>query len=386
MLHPSARAAIAPFLAMEVAREAGARTASGQSIVRFDVGQPGQAAPEAALRAAERAIRADTLGYSDGLGLPALRRAIADWYGAQHDLSISPDRIAITTGASGAFVLAFLALFGDGARVAMAAPGYPPYRHILKALGMKPALIDAQAGEKFQLTPAHLETLAAAAPLAGAVIASPANPTGAMLTRDELAALTHAVQAQEGALISDEIYHGLTYGAPATSALAVAPDAVVINSFSKYWGMTGWRVGWIVAPAGLVPAIERLSQNLAVCPPAISQHAALGALTAADECENRRLVYADNHALLVEALPSLGLAPATTPDGAFYVLIDISRHSDDSLAFCRRALEEAHVALTPGLDFCDTRGRGWARLAFCQPTAQIEEGLARLARWLAKKS
>lgn len=386
MLHSSSRAAIAPFLAMEVAREAGARAASGQSIVRFDVGQPGQAAPEAALRAAERAIRADPLGYSDGLGLPALRRAIAAWYAATHDLSISPDRIAITTGASGAFVLAFLALFGDGARVAMAAPGYPPYRHILTALGMRPALIAGQAGEKFQLTPAHLAQLAEADPLAGALIASPANPTGAMLTRAELAALAAAAQAHEAALISDEIYHGLTYGAAAVSALAVAPDALVINSFSKYWGMTGWRVGWIVAPAGLVPAIERLSQNLAICPPAISQHAALGALTASDECENRRLVFADNRALLLDGLPGLGLAPAVAPDGAFYVLVDISRHSDDSLAFCRRALEEAGVALTPGLDFCETRGRQWARLAYCQPTAQVEEGLARLARWLAKKS
>jgi aspartate/methionine/tyrosine aminotransferase len=386
MLLPSPRAAIAPFLAMEVAREAGARAASGQSIVRFDVGQPGQAAPEAALRAAERAIRADPLGYSDGLGLPALRRAIAEWYGVQHDLSISPDRIAITTGASGAFVLAFLALFGDGARVAMATPGYPPYRHILTALGMTPALIDAHAGAKFQLTPAHLKTLCAEAPLAGAVIASPANPTGAMLTRAELAAVADAVQTQNGALISDEIYHGLTYAAPATSALAVAPDAVVINSFSKYWGMTGWRVGWIVAPAGLVPAIERLSQNLAICPPAIGQHAALGALTATDECETRRLVFADNRALLLEALPGLGLLPAVMPDGAFYMLLDIGRQSDDCLAFCRRALEEAHVALTPGVDFCETRGRGWARLAYCQPTAQVEEGLSRLARWLAKKS
>jgi aspartate/methionine/tyrosine aminotransferase len=386
MLHPSARSAIAPFLAMEVAREAGARAASGQSIVRFDVGQPGQAAPEAALRAAERAIRADPLGYSDGLGLPALRRAIADWYGAQHDLSISPDRIAITTGASGAFVLAFLALFGDGARVAMAAPGYPPYRHILTALGMNPALIQAQAGEKFQLTPAHIAALAAGGPLAGAVIASPANPTGAMLTRAEISALADAVQAENGALISDEIYHGLTYGAAATSALAVAPDALVINSFSKYWGMTGWRVGWIVAPAGLVPAIERLSQNLAICPPAISQHGALGALTATDECESRRLVYGDNRALLLEALPGLGLAPATMPEGAFYVLIDISRHSQDSLSFCRRALEEAHVALTPGIDFCEARGRLWARLAYCQPTARVEEGLNRLTNWLAKKS
>jgi aspartate/methionine/tyrosine aminotransferase len=207
-----------------------------------------------------------------------------------------------------------------------------------------------------------------------------------MISHDALAALADAAAAQNAALISDEIYHGLTYDLPATSALAVAPDAVVINSFSKYWGMTGWRVGWIVAPAGLVPTIERLSQNLAICPPAIGQHAALGALTATEECEIRRTVFADNRALLLETLPGLGLPPAVAPDGAFYVLIDISRHSRDSLSFCRRALDETGVALTPGVDFCATRGAGWVRLAYCQPTSAVEDGLSRLGRWLAKSS
>ena len=372
----SRRADIAPFIAMEVAREASRRVAQGERIARLDVGQPHFKAPEAALRAAETAMRLEPMGYSDGLGRDALRRALADWYGEQ-GLSIDPSRIAITTGASGAFTLAFLALFDDGAKVALASPGYPPYRHILKALGLSAAVVEADIAAGLQMTAALLDQ---AGPVQGALAASPANPTGAMLSDEDLAALCKAAKARDVPLISDEIYHGLTYERPAKSALAFDDDVVVINSFSKYWAMTGWRVGWIVAPPALVPAIERLAQNLTVAPPTVSQIAALGALTARDECEARRELYARNRALLLKELPGLGLPPVVRPDGAFYMLVDVSRRAEDSMAFSKRALEEAGVAITPGVDFCETRGRLWARLAYCRPEDEIALGLERLSR------
>lgn len=371
------RAAIAPFIAMEVAREASLRAAAGESVVRFDVGQPHWGAPAAAIAAAERAMRSEALGYTEGLGAMTLRREIAAMYGREHGLDIDPARIVITTGASGAFTLAFLALFDTAARVVIASPGYPPYRHILKALGMEAVVVEADVAEGLQLTPALLEQAGA---FDGALVASPANPTGAMLSREDLAALCAAMRAAGKPLISDEIYHGLTYDDPATTALAFDDDVIVVNSFSKYWAMTGWRVGWIVAPPHLVKSIERLAQNLTVAPPTISQVAALGALTAKQECEERRAVYAENRALLMRELPGLRLPPVTPPDGAFYALVDVTAHTDDSMEFSRRLLADTGVAITPGVDFCAARGKRWARLAYCRPRAEIEEGIARLAR------
>lgn len=376
----SNRAAIAPFLAMEVARDANARVAAGSSIVRFDVGQPHWAAPERALAAVESALRSDALGYTDGLGLAALREGISRWYGEAYGLDVPARRVVITTGASSAFVLAFLALFNTGDRVGLASPGYPPYRHILTALGFQPALIESGAEAKLQLQPAHLDALSAAGRLAGFLVASPANPTGAMLSADELAALGAWARAQGAAFISDEIYHGLTYEGPAATALAADPDAVVISSFSKYWAMTGWRVGWIVAPERLIKPLERLGQNLAIAAPTISQVAALGALRDRETCEARRAVYAENREMILAALPGLGLTPVTAPDGAFYVLLDLGE-GGDSQSFCRRALDEAGVALTPGVDFCESRGKSWVRLAYARSPEEVAEGLSRLARW-----
>lgn len=370
------RAAIEPFIAMEVAREASLRAAAGESVVRFDVGQPHWGAPAAAIAAAERAMRSEALGYTEGLGAMALRREIAAMYAREHGLDIDPARIVITTGASGAFTLAFLALFDTAARVVIASPGYPPYRHILKALGMEAVVVEADVADGLQLTTTLLQQ---AGTFDGALVASPANPTGAMLSRDDLAGLCAAMRVAGKPLISDEIYHWLTYATPATTALAFDDDVIVVNSFSKYWAMTGWRVGWIVAPPRLVKSIERLAQNLTVAPPTISQVAALGALTAKQECEERRALYAENRALLLKELPGLGLPPVVTPGGAFYVLADVAAHTDDSMAFSRRLLAEAGVAVTPGVDFCATRGRGWARLAYCRPGAEIEAGIARLA-------
>lgn len=369
---------------MEMAREADRLAASGRRIVRFDVGQPFAGAPAAALGAVREAMDHSALGYTEGLGAPALRRRLARWYGETYGVTVEPERIAITTGASGAFLLAFLALFETGDRVALAAPGYPPYRHILTALGMRPATAESNAADKMQLTPAHIATLAKAGPLAGVLAASPANPTGAMLSRADLAALSAAARAHGAAFISDEIYHGLVYEGAAASALNVDPDAIVINSFSKYWAMTGWRVGWLIAPAHLIDVIERLAQNLTVAPPTPGQAAALAALDSRDVCEARRALYARNRTRLTAALPKLGLPIAAPPDGAFYLLLDISAHGADSAAFCARALAEAGVALTSGLDFDDRRGGAWVRLAYARQDQEVEDGLARLSHWLGR--
>jgi len=383
MRQPSSRARIAPFLAMEMAREADRLAQTGAFVARFDVGQPHVGAPLAARDALRARLDAHALGYTGGLGAPALRAQLAAHYARTYGLEIAPDRFIVTTGASGAFTLAFLALFETGDRVAMAAPGYPPYRHILTALGFRAASAEAEAQHGYQLAGADIAALAGENPLAGVLIASPANPTGAMLSTEAMADIAAAARNAGAALISDEIYHGLTYERPATTALSADPEALVINSFSKYWAMTGWRVGWIVAPEHLVKPLERLAQNLTIAAPTPSQIAALGALDAIDECEARRAVYAQNRALLLAALPKLGLAPIAPPDGAFYMLLDVSAHAPDSEAFCRRALHEAGVALTTGRDFDEARGQRWVRLAYARSLEEVSEGLDRLGRWLA---
>ena len=372
----SSRADIAPFLAMEVARDAWARANAGHRVVRFDVGQPHMPAPELALQAAAKALRSQRLGYTEALGAIGLRAAIAAHYRRTYNIEVDPARIVITTGASGAFVLAFLALFNTGDRVALAAPGYPPYRHILTALGMAPVNIEAAVEDGLHLMPHAIANHGG--DLAGVLVASPANPTGAMIAPAALGALAAAAKARGAAFISDEIYHGLVYAGRAETALAVDDDAVVINSFSKYWAMTGWRVGWLIAPHHLIKPIERLAQNIFICPPAPAQAAALAALDAHEECEARRALYGANRARLIEQLPKIGLAPVVAPDGAFYVLLNTSKFDADSAAFCRRALE-AGVALTPGADFDDARGAHWVRLAYCVTADQVNEGLEKLA-------
>lgn len=367
------------FLAMEAAREARARQLAGRDVLRLDLGQPDWPAPAAALGALEQAMRTEALGYTDALGSMALREAIAALYRRRYGLEVEPRRIAVTTGASGAFLLAFLALFDVGDRVVVAAPGYPPYRHILQTLGVSPVCLPARLDDRLQLTPALVEAAAAAGPLQGALLAAPANPTGVGASLAQLHALAQAVERSGGVLIADEIYHGLDYGVPAATALAATPDAVVVNSFSKYWGMTGWRVGWLVAPEPLIPVLERLAQNLFICPPAAAQAAALGALSDETECEARRAVYAANRALLLRELPGLGLPPVVEPDGAFYILADVSGSGLAASAFARLALE-AGVALTPGLDFDPERGEAWVRLSFALPTPRLAQALERLSQ------
>lgn len=378
----SQRSDVAAFQAMDVLARAAALQAEGRSVVRMEVGQPGGPAPEAARRAAQEALAAP-LGYTTALGLPALRREIAALYHRRHGVELDPKRVVVTTGSSAAFQLAFLALFDVGDRLALADPGYPSYRAIAAALGLETARLAVGPAERFQPTPTLLRRAADEAPLAGVLAASPANPTGAALDRVALTALINAAHALGASFISDEIYQGLDYGAAAPSALEISDDVLIINSFSKYFAMTGWRIGWMVAPERLVRPLERLAQNLFICPPHVSQVAALAALTedAARELDARRDVYARNRSLLLDAFPSVGLGDFAPPDGAFYLYVDTSAVAEDSAIWARALLEKGGVAATPGWDFDPVRGGGAVRFSFAGPTADVEEGVRRIARF-----
>lgn len=366
---------------METAREAGLLVARGRSIARFDVGQPDGPAPKAALDAAAASLGSAILGYTEALGIRPLRERLSRLYRERYGVEVSPDRIVITTGSSGGFLLAFLALFETGDRIAMAAPGYPPYRHILTSLGMSAAIIEAGNEDRYQLTPDHIGRLANDGPVAGVLVASPANPTGTILSKDELGALSDAAKKVGASLIVDEIYHGLNFSQPASSILEVSHDAIVVSSFSKYFAMTGWRVGWLVLPEHLVKPVERLAQNLFICPPHVSQVAALAAMEAGAEMEARAGVYAANRALILDALPGLSIRHWAPADGAFYVYADISDLTSDSVEWCSRALHEAGVAMTAGVDFDAVRGHHWVRIAYARSTQEVAEGLERLAGW-----
>lgn len=374
----SRRSDVAPFIVMDVMTAAQKLEAGGSDVIHMEVGQPGTPAPRRALDALERAMRADPLGYTLALGLPSLRERISRHYREAHGLDVGPERIVVTPGSSGAFILAFLALFDAGQRVAIADPGYPSYRNTLKALDLEPVRLEATAKTRFQPSP---DLLDGAGAVDGLLVASPANPTGSVLGRDQMAALAAACKRQGAALISDEIYHRLTYGEPAVTALAVDPDAVVINSFAKYYSMTGWRVGWMVAPEALVRSVERLAQNLFICAPHASQVAAEAAMDAEDELEANLDVYRRNREVLLEELPKAGFTDLAPCDGAFYIYADISSMTNDATAFCDRMLREAGVAATPGLDFDPVRGNGTMRFSFARSTADMIEGARRLRNW-----
>jgi aspartate/methionine/tyrosine aminotransferase len=380
----SRRGAVESFLAMDVLSAAGAAEAAGRDIVRMEVGQPGAPAPRAAREAVAAALAAQPLGYTPALGLPALRERLSRLYRDRHGVDAPPERIAITSGASGAFLMAFIALFDAGARVAVADPSYPAYRNILKALDLQIARLEAGAATGFQPDPHLLADAGRRGRIDGVLAASPANPTGTMLSRNAMIDLVEECQRIGATFISDEIYHGVEFGAPAVSALEITADAVVINSFSKYYCMTGWRVGWMVAPESLMPTIERLSQNLFICAPHVSQVAALAALDAEDELRANVAVYARNREILLDALPRVGLQVIAPCDGAFYIYTDASALTDDSVAFCRRMLDEAGVAATPGLDFDPVRGAATVRFSFAGPTDRMTEGARRLRNWLGR--
>ncbi|MCT7662370.1 pyridoxal phosphate-dependent aminotransferase [Shinella kummerowiae] len=376
----SRRGAVEPFHAMDVLAEATKQRAAGRPVISMAVGQPVHPAPEAAREAARKALEIGRIGYTDALGLLSLRRAIADFYRNHHGVSVDPGRIAITTGSSAGFNLAFLALFDAGDRVAIARPGYPAYRNILAALGIETVEIEVNAENGFTLTPQALE---AAGKIDGVLLASPANPTGTVTGRANLAALSAYCRDNGIAFISDEIYHGLTFVGEEATALEFGDEAVIINSFSKYYCMTGWRIGWMVLPEKLVRPVERIAQSLYISAPELSQIAAEAALGAEAELNVYRDAYRVNRDFLVKRLPELGFSIASPMDGAFYAYVDVRRFTNDSMAFARRMLAETDVAATPGIDFDPKDGHHMMRFSYAGSFDEMSEAVDRLARWLA---
>lgn len=382
---PSARSAgVSPFIVMDVISQAAVIERSGGSVVHLEVGQPGHPAPRAAREAAGKALAAGRVAYTEALGMMGLRERIARYYRDWHGVALDPARVVVTTGSSGGFLLAFLSMFDVGQRVAIAAPGYPAYRNILAAVGLEVVEIPTGADTRYALSPEAVAAAHARKPLAGVLAMSPANPTGVVMSPDSLRALAESCRQLGIWFISDEIYHGLTYGAPARTALEFDQDAVIINSFSKYFCMTGWRVGWMVVPDRLVRPIERLQQNLSISVPYLSQVAAESAFDGQEEMELVRQGYARNRDILMNELPKLGLGGFMPADGAFYIYTDVSALTNDSMDFCRRALTQAGVAITPGRDFDTVEGDRFVRLSFAGPEADMHEGLKRLRAWLTQ--
>ena len=378
-LKSARRGAIPTFIAMDVLRLANERAALGEAILHLELGQPSTPAPEGVRAAARRALAEEALGYTETPGLPALRRAIAAEHERRYGAALDPARVIITTGASGGLMLAFLAGFDVGDRIALASPAYPAYRNMLTALGLVPVEIPVGPAEGHRLTVAGLRRCGER--IDGLIIASPANPTGTMLAPAELAAIGGYCADAGIRLISDEIYHGITFGAAAATALAGNDQAVIVNSFSKYFSMTGWRIGWLVVPEDMLGAVERLAQSLFIAPPSLAQHAALAAFDCRDELEANIARYAANRALLLDELPKAGIERFAPADGAFYLYADVSGLTNDSRDLCQRLLREIGVACTPGVDFDPAHGNTAIRLCFAGSTATVAEAAQRLRRW-----
>ena len=381
-LKAAQRGKVPPFIVMDVMRAAAEREAAGGQVLHMEVGQPGTAAPPAVLEAVRLALDSDRVGYTLAQGIEPLRRRIARHYQDSYGVEVDPERVMVTTGSSGGFLLSFLSAFEAGDRVALAAPGYPAYRNILTALGVEPVLLPTEAEHRFQPTPALLDQVAG--PLDGLIVASPSNPTGTMLDRTQFAALVDYCAARGLRLISDEIYHGITYERSAVTALALTQDAIVINSFSKYFSMTGWRLGWMVLPEDLLRPVECLAQNLFISPPTLSQLGGLAAFEAREVLEGYVANYARNRAFLLQALPAAGFDRLAPADGAFYLYADVGHLTNDSEAFCRRMLAETGVATTPGLDFDPDRGHRFVRFSFAGQEAVMQEAASRLQAWLKR--
>jgi len=362
-------------------RAANAREAQGHRVIHMEVGQPGTPAPRPVRDAAVAALANDRLGYAEALGLAALRARIARHYGDAYGVDLAPSRVVITSGSSGGFVLAFLACFDAGARIGLAMPSYPAYRNIMKALDLVPVPIPSDAAQGYQLTARALDAVAGAQRLDGVLVASPANPTGAMIPPEQVFAIADVARARGLRLISDEIYHRLTYGTVAETTLAaVDANAFVVNSFSKYYSMTGWRIGWLVVPENLVRPIERLAQNLFISVSTLSQLAAIHAFDATAELDANLAVYRANRALLQAELPKAGFSKLAPCDGAFYIYADVRDLTDDGEALCHRILHDADVAVTPGTDFDPVAGHAALRFSFAGPTDHMTEAVARLKR------
>lgn len=382
LLTASGRSDVPPFMVMDVMAAAARIEAAGGHVIHMEVGQPAAGAPKPAIAAAQAALRDGRIDYTSALGIPSLRARIARHYRDVYGCAVEPDRIIVTTGSSGGFILAFLSMFEPGDRVAVTVPGYPPYRHILTALGCEPVLIETTGDTRHALTGEALLSAHRKAPLKGVLVGSPANPTGTMMSREALASLMAAADSAGIRFISDEIYHGLDYAFPAVTAAELSPRALVINSFSKYFCMTGWRVGWMVVPEVLVRPIERLQQNLSISVPTLSQIAAEAAFEGREEMEAIKRGYQENRRILIEGLPKAGLSKFLPADGAFYLYADVSDFTSDSFAFASEMLEKAHVAATPGVDFDPIHGRAFIRFSYARSAAEMQEAVARIAHWL----
>ncbi|HEY6601021.1 MAG TPA: aminotransferase class I/II-fold pyridoxal phosphate-dependent enzyme [Xanthobacteraceae bacterium] len=382
LIRPSARSDVPPFMVMDVMAAAARIEAAGGRVIHMEVGQPAAAAPTSAIAAARAALASGRLGYTETLGMASLRARIARHYDETYGVAIDPGRVVVTTGSSAAFILTFLALFEPGDRVAVALPGYPPYRHILSALGREAVAIETTQATRWAITPEILLAEHRKARLTGVLVASPANPTGTMMTAEALRDLIVAAHGEGIRFISDEIYHGLDYAFPAGTAARISDECVIINSFSKYFCMTGWRVGWVVAPEPLVRPLDRLQGNLAVCVPTLSQIAAEAAFDGRAEMEAVKHGYEDNRRILLDGLPKAGFDKFLPVDGAFYLYADVSRFSDDSLEFAKRMLAQTHVAATPGVDFDPLKGRHFIRFCYAGAAAEMHEAVERLANWL----
>jgi aspartate/methionine/tyrosine aminotransferase len=378
---PSLRSGISAFVAMDFMRDASARQAAGEDIIHMEVGQPGTPAPRLVREAAMKEMAGAALGYTDALGHPSLRERIARHYRDTYGLDIAPSRIVVTTGSSAGFILAFLALLDPGDGIALPTPGYPCYRQIAQVLGLRPVYLPARAESRFVPRAEDLRLAIAGGEARAVLIASPANPTGTMLSGTELEKLVHLARDSRCWFISDEIYHGLTYSGPAATALSFWDEAIVINSFSKYYSMTGWRVGWMVVPERLIRVFERLAQNLYIAPPTVSQLGALAAFDATEELEAYKAAYARNREMLLNELPDAGFGKLAPADGAFYLYADIANLTGDSEGFVRRMLKEIGVAATPGIDFDEAEGRHFVRFSYAGTFENMREAARRLKEW-----
>ena len=376
----SNRSNVDPFIVMDVMEAARKAEQAGKKIIHMEVGQPGTPAPKVANEYITKELKNNNLGYTVTLGLPQLRSRISKLYGEWYNIDLNPERIIITTGSSGGFILSFTTLFDAGDRVGIGSPGYPSYRQILKAQNLVPVDIETKLQNKYQPTSEDIKKNN----LDGVLVASPANPTGSMLDKSSLTKLIECSEEYNVSFISDEIYHGIEYDNKAVSALQITNDCYVINSFSKYFSMTGWRVGWMIVPEDHVRQVEKVSQNLFICPPHASQITALAALDAKDELNQNVDVYRKNREILLKELPEAGFTTFSPPDGAFYIYVDISKFSNDSLNFCKRVLKEAGVAITPGLDFDQNRGSNTIRFSYARSTENIIEGARRIKEFMLK--
>ncbi len=374
----SRRGQVDPFIVMDVMEQARKAESDGRSIIHMEVGQPSTAAPKMAREALSAAMENDALGYTVALGIPELRQRIASLYKNWYNVDLNPDRVVVTPGSSGAFILAFSALFDAGDKVGVGEPGYPSYRQILRAMSLDPIGIQTQAENRFQPVVDELKAL----DLAGLMVASPANPSGTMLSKPELASLMKHCAEQDIAFISDEIYHGIEYDKKAVTALEISDECYVINSFSKYFSMTGWRVGWMIVPEDHIRHVERIAQNMFICAPHAAQIAALAAMDAHEELQSNLSVYSENRDMMIAGLHEAGFTKSAPPDGAFYVYTDVSDFTSDSVAFAADILEHAGVAVTPGLDFDPIRGHQTVRFSYARSTQDIAEGLRRLKSFM----